>query len=484
MEPYQELYLNYINGAWREGKAGHTIEVDNPYTGKILGSFQAANLDDLNEAFETAAAKQPAWAASGPYAISQVIGTAAAIMQERRQELTDILVQESGSTLIKTAVEIDACIGMLQLAASYPFHMETMVSQSLIRCKVNHVIRKPVGVVTVIGPFNFPLYLAMRSVAASLAAGNGVVLKPASTTPVSGGTLLAKIFEEAGLPAGVMSVVVPHTRSIGDALYEHPIPDVISFTGSTEVGQRIGEVAGRAIKKTLLELGGNNALIVLADADIDYAARSAAFGRFLHSGQICMSANRIIVEKSIFEKFAEKFVAITKTIQVGDPAREGVLIGPLITEKEAKRVVEGVNTSILEGAKMLLEGKREGAVVYPYVLSGSNQVFSARTEMFGPVATLIPAENAEEALHIANDTNAGLSGGIYTRDREKAFELASRWKTGMVHINDQSVNDEPHIPFGGEKASGIGRFGRYISLDEVTTYQWVSDQKEPRRLPI
>lgn len=484
MSTYEKLNLNYINGQWRDGKAAHKIVTSDPFSGKEIATFKAASLDDMNEAYETVQAKQKEWAETNPYTISHIVEEAADIMIKRRPELIDLLVRESGSTLIKANVEIDACIGVLKLAVDYPFHLTTIITPSVIPDKMNHIIRKPVGVVTVIGPFNFPMFLAMRSVATALASGNGVVLKPASTTPIVGGTILAKIFEEAGVPAGLFSVIVPKTSDIGDALYAHPIPSVISFTGSTAVGKRIGEVAGREIKKTILELGGNNAFVVLDDADVDYAARSAVFGRFLHSGQICMSVNRVIVHESLFETFAQKFVDITKKLEVGDPSRKGVFVGPLINEHEAKRVIDAVEKAKADGAKVLVEGKREGALVYPYVLRGTNDVYSARTEIFGPVVTLIPAKDDADALRIANDTTAGLSGAVHSASIERAQKFAKGWETGMVHINDQSVNDEPRIPFGGEKASGIGRFGRHITFDEFTTYQWISVQNEQRPYPV
>ena len=484
MERYQNLNLNYINGTWRAGGSDQNIVVSNPYQGDELAVFQAATLEDINEAYEAAAAKQQAWADVNPYQVNAIMNHAVQIMKDRYEEIIDLLVREAGSTILKAHIELDSCIGVTARAAIYPFHMETQVSRSLIPDKMNYTIKKAAGVVGVIGPFNFPMFLAMRTVAPALAAGNGVVLKPASTTPITGGTLLAKIFEEAGVPAGVFSVVVPKTSEIGDGFYSHPIPDVISFTGSTDVGKRIGEIAGRGVKKTMLELGGNNAIVVLDDADVDYAVRASVFGRFLHSGQICMSANRIIVDQSIFDEFAEKFVALTKTIKVGDPAAQGTLVGPLINESGAKRVVDWVEKAREEGAEILLEGKREGAVVYPYVIKATNDTWTARQEVFGPVANLIVAQNEADALRLANDTAAGLSGAVHTSNKERGFQFAKGWKTGMVHINDQSVNDEPGIAFGGEKSSGIGRFGREITLDEVTTYQWVSDQTIQRNYPL
>lgn len=484
MEKYQNLNLNYINGQWRNGTGDNKIVSVNPYNGEEMATFQAANLADINEAYETAAEHQKAWAKTNPFEVNRIMLNAIQIMKERYQEIVDLLVRESGSTVLKASVEVDFCMALTGAIANYPFEIETIVNRSMIPGKTNYIIRKPVGVVGVIGPFNFPLYLGLRSVAPALAAGNGVVLKPASTTPITGGTLLAKIFEEAGVPAGVFSVVVPKTSEIGDAFYEHPIPDVISFTGSVPVGSRVGQIAGSKIKKTMLELGGNNCVVVLDDADIDYAVRSAAFGRFLHSGQICMSSNRIIVDESIFDEFAKKFVEVTKNIKVGDPAAQDTLIGPLITEQEAIRVMDWVEKAKAEGAEILLEGKREGTLVYPYVIKATNDTYTAKNEIFGPVANLICVKGEEEALHVANDTDFGLSGAVITSNKERGFRFAEGWKTGMVHINDQSVNDEPYIAFGGEKQSGIGRYGRAIALDEVTTFQWVSYQEGQRPYPV
>lgn len=484
MSNYTNLHHHYIAGEWRDGTSSHDIVTSNPFTGEKIATFKAASLDDINDSYEALEKAQQEWGLTSPYIISQIIEQAAQIMMHRRDELVDMLVRESGSTVTKANIEVDSCIGVIKMAVEYPFLLETTVARSAVPNKLNHIIRKPVGVVTVIGPFNFPMFLAMRSVVTALASGNTVLLKPASTTPITGGILLAKIFEEAGLPPGMLSVVVPKTSEIGDSLYTHSIPRVISFTGSTEVGQRIGEMTGREIKRSILELGGNNAFVVLDDADIDYAARSAVFGRFLHSGQICMSVNRVIVHESVFDEFAKKFVEYTKGLNVGDPSRPDVLIGPLIDEREAVRVEQAVQQALQEGAEMLLEGKRDGALVYPYVLKGSNDVYSARTEMFGPVVTLISHKGDEDALRLANDTDAGLSGAVHSADVARAQKFATGWRTGMVHINDQSVNDEPRVAFGGEKASGVGRFGRHITFDEFTTYQWVSVQTEQRPYPV
>lgn len=484
MEAYTKLDLQLIDGEWRAGKSSSQVESINPYTEESYAVFQAASLEDMDEAYQAAENNQADWERMNPFARNQIMRKAIAIMEERKAELTDILVHESGSTRMKAQQEIDLSIAIVRLAADFPFAMETTTNQSMIPGKTNHLIRKALGVVTVIGPFNYPMYLAMRSVAPALATGNTVVIKPSSSTPISGGTVLGKIFEEAGLPKGVLQVVVPKTSEIGDALYEHPIPKMISFTGSTAVGSRIGEVAGKNVKETILELGGNNAFVVLDDADIEKAVRGAAFGSFLHSGQICMAVNRIIVDETIIDEFSDKFVELAQTISTGDPTKSDTFIGPLISHREIERLQEQVAQAKTEGAEVLLQGEVDGNVMTPTILKGTNDMATAQNEMFGPVVTIIPAENDEDALKLANETDAGLSGALHTQDRDRAFEFARKWKTGMVHINDQSVNDEPYIAFGGEKMSGLGRFGRTHSLDAFTTYQWISEQIEPREYPF
>ncbi len=484
MSKYDNLELNYIDGEWVKGSSDEVIESIDPYTEEVYATVQAASYEDLDKAYKSAEKHQKEWEKTGPFERAAIIRKAIKITEDRKEEITDMLVKDAGSTVAKAQLEIDIVIAIMHLAAEFPFQMETIVNQSMIPGKKNYVSRKPAGVVGVIGPFNFPMNLSMRSVAPALAAGNAVVLKPGHQTPISGGNVIAKIFEEAGLPKGVLQVVHPKISEIGDAFYEHPVPDVISFTSSTGVGKQIGEVCGREVKKTILELGGNNAMVILDDADIDTAVSGAIYGRFMHSGQICMATNRIIIDESVFDEFADKFVEKAKSLKHGDPTQEGTLIGPLIDGDQVERLLEEVETAKGEGAEVLLEGKREGNVLTPYVLKGTNDMSTAQNEMFGPVITLIPAKDEAHALELANDTEQGLSGAVSSSNEKRAFAFAEKMETGMVHINDQSVNDEPYIAFGGEKASGIGRFGREHSLDEFTTWKWISVQEEPREYPF
>lgn len=484
MDKYDKLDLNYINGEWVEGSSEEVIESIDPYTERLYATVRAASKEDLDKAYESAKRHQKEWEKVGPFEKAGIIRKAIKIIEDRKEEITDILVKDAGSTIAKAQLEIDIVIAVMHLSAEFPFQMETIVNESMIPGKKNYMQRKPVGVVGVIGPFNFPMNLSMRSVAPALATGNAVVLKPGHQTPVSGGNIIAKVFEEAGLPKGVLQVVHPKISEIGDGFYEHSVPDLISFTGSTGVGKQIGEVCGREVKETILELGGNNAMVILDDADIETAVKGAIYGRFMHSGQICMATNRIIVDESVYDEFAEKFVEKTKNLKYGDPTQEGTLIGPLIDGGEVDRLLDEVEKAKSEGAEVLLEGKREGNVLTPFILKGTNDMTTAQNEMFGPVVTLIPAKDEAHALELANDTEQGLSGAVSSSDEKRAFAFAEKMETGMVHINDQSVNDEPYIAFGGVKASGLGRFGREHSLDEFTTWKWISVQEEPRQYPF
>lgn len=484
MDNYKDLDHQFIGGQWKEGTGSKQIEVVNPYTQEKVTTFKSASANDIDEAYRAAQEAQKEWARVDAFERARIIEEASLIMERRREELVQLLIEEAGSTLIKANVEVDFCIAITKHAASFPFENESQAPPSIVPGKRNEVLRKPLGVVGVIGPFNFPMYLSMRSVSPALATGNGVVLKPDSQTAFTGGTVLGKIFEEAGAPKGILNVVVPDISEVGDAFVEHPIPRMISFTGSTGVGKHIGEVAGGLVKKAVLELGGNNPFVVLEDADIEKAVEGAAFGKYMHSGQICMAVNRIIVHQDVYEEFTKQFLELSKKIKVGDPKEANTLIGPLINQKAVQRILGEVEQAKAEGAEVLLEGSVDGNVMSPFVLKGTNEMATAKNEMFGPVVTIIPAKDEAEALRIANDTQYGLSGSVHSSNYEKAFNFAQRMETGMVHINDQSVNDEPLVAFGGEKNSGLGRFGGHWSLDEFTTFQWISVQEERRRYPF
>jgi aldehyde dehydrogenase (NAD+) len=342
--------------------------------------------------------------------------------------------------------------------------------------KESRVYRQPAGVVAVISPWIFPMQLSNRCVAPALAAGNAVVLKPASDTPVTGGLLLARVFEEAGLPPGLLSVVIGGGSDIGEAIARHPVPRVMSFTGSTAVGEAVVRAAG--IKRLALELGGNGPLVVLDDADVGRAVDAAVFGSFLHHGQICMVANRIIVDRKVHGEFTERLVAAVGCLQVGDPAAEDTDVGPVINLRQLGTILDKLDRARAEGVKQVLGGEPggpTGLLLPPHVLLASGGAAIAHAEMSGPVITVIRARDADDALRIVNGTECGRSSAVFTQDTELGVRFALQARAGMTHINDSPLNDDASTACGG---TSIGRF-----VEEFTTEHWVSVQHRPRDFP-
>ena len=474
-----------IAGRWRSGGGDETRTDTDPWSGDTLVEIAQADSADVDEAYRSAQRAQRDWAAAPPADRAAVLRRAAAIVDEREAEIVDWIVHETGGTRAKAELERGLVRAGLHEAASMPHHVEGSILQSDVPGKESRVYREPVGVVGVISPWNFPMQLSNRSVAPALAVGNGVVLKPAGDTPVTGGTLLAKILEEAGLPDGLLNVVVGPGGEIGDALVTHPAARVVSFTGSTPVGEDIAAKAG--VTKLALELGGNGPLVVLDDADLDRAVDAAVFGSFFHAGQICMIANRIIVDSAAHDEFVDRFVERVRGLTVGDPSDPGTDIGPVINTSQRDGILDKVARAERDGAQRLLGGEPggpAGLALPPHVLLGEPDVATAREEVFGPVITVIRARDEQDALRIANDTEYGLSSAVFTRDVERGVRFARRVDAGMTHVNDSPVNDDANTAFGGEKASGIGRFGGRWAVEEFTTDHWVSVQHETRRYPI
>jgi len=485
MNQLAALNKQYIGGVWREGSSQKTLTDSNPYNGQKIADFKLASLSDLDEAYRSAAAAQKIWAEVNPFERRTIMEKAITWVEQHESEITDIIIEELGGTALKAFFEIGLVKNIIKEASTYPLRMKGEILPSPVDGKENRLYRIPVGVVGVISPFNFPFFLSMRSVAPTLGAGNGVVLKPHDDTPITGGTLVARVFEETGMPKGLVNVIMADIREIGDAFVEHPIPRIISFTGSERVGRHIGAVAGRCLKKAVLELGGNSALIVMADADLDYALNAAVFSRFTHQGQICMSANRVLVHRSLYQQFLEKYVDRVSNLKVGDPRKPETDIGPLINKAQVDTLCKQIQEAIDEGARVVLRGKNEGNVISPTIFADVRPDMAiARNEMFGPAVCVIPFDSTEEAIRIANDSPYGLSGAINTRNVEQGAELAQQIVSGMVHVNDGTINDEPLVAFGGEKASGFGRLNGKWALEEFTTLKWVSVQHKPRHYPF
>jgi benzaldehyde dehydrogenase (NAD) len=444
----------------------------------------AAPPDAVAAAVEAAAAAQPAWQAAGPYERARALTAAAAVLEERRGEIEALLVAESGAVPAKAHGEVGAALAELQAAAALAPEPARRVLPPARPGQTSVAHRVPLGVVGVITPWNVPLLLALRSVAPALALGNTVVLKPDPNTPRCGGEVVAALFE--GLPAGVLGVVQGGADT-GEALVADPGVDMISFTGSTAVGRRIGALAGEALKKVALELGGNSPLIVLDDADLERASSAGAWGSFQHQGQICMATSRHLVHESVADEYVERLTARARRLRVGDPAADSeVALGPLINQRQLERVVRIVDATVAAGAELRTGGTHDGLYYEPTVLTGVTPSMPAfAEEIFGPVAPVTTFESDDEAVALAARTEYGLAAAIQSRDSERAARLAARLPAGMVHINDQTVNDLPHAPFGGRGASGNGsRFGGEANWEAFTQWQWLTVAGESPEFPF
>ncbi|MDB6031506.1 MAG: Aldehyde dehydrogenase [Verrucomicrobiales bacterium] len=475
-----------IGGKWRHGRSQRVNCDKNPYNGETLVEIPQASREDLEEAYRKAKEAQKSWGAKLPGDRSAVMRRAASIMEARREEVIDWLIREAGSTRIKASLEWDSVHSVMFEAAMLPYMVQGKILPADVPGKESRVYRHPVGVVGVISPWNWPLQLTARSLFPALAVGNAVVVKPASDTPVTGGLLLAKILEEAGLPESVLSVIVGAGSEVGDAFVTNLIPRVISFTGSTPVGRHIGRLAAEAtiLKRVDLELGGNSPFVVLDDADLEQTVSAAVFGKFLHQGQICMIANRFIVDDAIYDDFVGAFAERVRQLKVGDPDRPDTLIGPIINESQMEGLLQRIQEARSSGVREVVSGEPQGLVLPPHVFADvKNDQPLAKEELFGPVAPIIRAHGEEDALRLANDTTYGLSSAVFTGDMERGLRFAEQVEAGMTHVNDQPVNDLPFNPFGGEKNSGIGRFNGKWAVEAFTTDHWITMQRIPRRYP-
>jgi benzaldehyde dehydrogenase (NAD) len=470
---------NIYSDGWQA--ATNARDVLEPATGETLLRAGVAQASDVARAAQAAAAAQPAWAAMPPRERAAVFHRAAALFQQHFDELALYVTRETGAILPKGQHEIREAVAFCQIAASMPMQAQGQVLPSTPG-RLSMARRVPHGVVGVISPFNFPLILTLRVVAPALAAGNAVVIKPDPRTPVSGGLLMAKVFEQAGLPAGVLHVL-PGGPDVGEALVTDPQVAMISFTGSAGVGRHIGELAGRHLKKVSLELGGSNALIVLDDADLDVAASNVAWGAWLHQGQICMASNRVLVHESIAPAMAERLVGKATNLPVGNGATGQVALGPLIDARQRDRVHAAVQASVAAGAQLLAGGTYDGLFYKPTVLKGVKPGMPTFDhETFGPVVNLVTFKTDEEAVALANNSQGGLAAGVISASVGRAMKVGNQLKAGMVHINDQTVNDDAVNPFGGPGIAGNGNsHGGPGDWEQFTTWQWftVKDAATP-----
>ncbi|WP_164137741.1 benzaldehyde dehydrogenase [Stenotrophomonas maltophilia] len=472
----------FFDGHWQA--AEQRQPVIEPATGNTLGEIGLADPAQVARSSAAAAQAQQGWA-SAPYEQrAEVLRKAARLAEENIDTLVEWLVRESGSTRLKAGFEAKVTIKALHEAAALPSRSTGEILPSEPG-RLNLARRRPLGVVGVISPFNFPLYLAMRAVAPAIALGNAVVLKPDPRTAVCGGAVIARLFEQAGLPAGVLHML-PGDGAAGAALTSDPHVAMIQFTGSTAAGRKVGEAAGKHLKKVSLELGGKNSLIILDDADLDLAVANTAWGVYLHQGQICMATGRVLVHRKIHDAFLQKLVAKANSLTVGDPAREEVAIGPLINAGQRDHAARVVEQAVQAGASLEAGGTHRDLFFAPTVLgnvSADNPAFNE--EIFAPVAVVVPFDDDDQAVQLANDSEYGLSMAIVSSNVGRALKLGERLRTGLLHINDQTVNDEVINPFGGVGASGNGTsIGGPANGEEFTQWQWLTVKGEAPAYPI
>jgi acyl-CoA reductase-like NAD-dependent aldehyde dehydrogenase len=475
-----------IDGADKAAEGNKTFERKDPVSGQVATRSAAASVKDAVAAVESAAKAFPEWSKLGPNPRRKLLNAAAAKLREKAPEFADRVSAETGSTKGWGHFNVAFAAGLLEEAAA----MTTQVAGEVIPSDhgtFSMAVRQPAGVVLGIAPWNAPVILGMRAVAMPLACGNTVVLKASEVCPATH-RLIADCFAEAGLPQGVLNVVTHDAKdaqAVVEAMIAHPAVRRVNFTGSTRVGRIVGELAGRHLKPVVLELGGKAPLVVLDDADLDAAVAAAAFGAFMHQGQICMSTERVIVDQKIADAFVEKFKAKTATLKAGDPKTTQLPLGAVVDPSTVKRCNELMKDAESKGAKVVIGGPGDGVVMQPAIVdkvAKGMRIYSE--ESFGPVVAVIRVNGADEAVAVANDTDYGLSAAVFGKDVGRALQVAQRIESGICHINGPTVQDEAQMPFGGEKASGVGRFGGKYGAHEFTDTRWITIQQAPRHYPI
>jgi vanillin dehydrogenase len=482
--PARTLRGMYIGGQWV--RAARSFADVNPSTGALWAEAPDGTRADMRAAIEAAHKAFPAWSRTKFTERAHLMTKISDIWERRAPDFIAAAQAEGGGWFGKGAFEAHYVTEVFRSAAAscYGNLGEVLPSEY---GKFSTAVRFPMGVISVISPWNFPGILTARGFAFALAQGNTIVLKPSEDTPYTGGLVFAEILEEAGIPPGVFNVVPCSRESVaevGDEMIEHPYVKGISFTGSTPVGRSIAAKAGAHLKKACVELGGKDSLIVLEDADMERATQAANFGSFMHQGQICMSVEKVLVHEKIFPEFLRRFAERAAKLKVGDTADKANVIGPLINDRQVARVKAQIDDAVAKGAKVVVGGGVRGRFVEPTILTGvTTDMLVWRDETFGPVVPVVPFRTDDEAIALNNDTEYGLSSGIFTRDEARALAMAQRLETGMCHVNCSSVNDEPHVPFGGSKASGLGRHGGRWSVETFTETRWITLDRGGRPYP-
>jgi len=463
----------YIDGKWEGGK--ETMPVIDKYTGETIGRVPLADKGAVDRAIAAAHVAFPAWSRTPAHKRYRILTQACQLLEKHQEEIAATICREAGKAWKYSLGEVSRSIETFRFSAEEAkrVHGETvpMDASAAGEGRVGFWLRCPVGVVSAITPFNFPLNLVAHKVGPALAVGNTLVLKPASTTPLTA-LRLAEIFEEAGLPPGVLNVVVGSGGTVGEWLTVDPRIAKISFTGSPPVGEQIIRKAG--LKKVTMELGNNSGTIIEPDADLGSAVPRCVMSAFANSGQVCISLQRLYVHKAVAKEFTKRFVAETAKLKVGNPLDKDCDVGPMIEEKEAIRAEEWVKEAVAQGAKVLIGGKREGRVMHPTVLSSVRAEMKVMCqEAFAPLVSIYEYEKFEDAVAMVDDSPYGLQAGVYTNDLKKAMYAVDRINVGGVMINDTSIFRVDHMPYGGNKMSGLGREGVRFACEEMTSIKMV-----------
>ena len=472
MATYEGFAAMPLGGRWRLGSSGKTAADTDPWNGAVLAEIPLAGSGDLDKAFAGAARAQRDWADQPPARRAEVMLAAAALMQDRKVEITSWLIRETGAPVGQAELEWSLTRSAMLRGAAVPHQVAGRIMPSDLPEQESRMYRRPAGVVAVITPSRFPLQLANRSVAPALAAGNAVVLKPACDTPVSGGLLLARIYEEAGLPPGLLSVVVGSGDVIGDAMARHPLAQVISFCGSAATGRAVGRQAG--VKRLVLGFGGPGPLVILADADLGRAVDAALFGSVVRPGQVCLMASRLVVHRKVHREFTERLVTAAGCLRAGDPAAQDTDIGPLINARQLSLIRDRLERARAGGARQVLGGDPggpAGLVLPPHVLLARSDQAAAREQSCGPVITVIRVRDDQDALEAASDGRDGRPGAVFTGDAERGVRFALQAGAGMTYVNDSPAHDDAGTAFGGLAARAV---------EEFTTEHWVSVRQAPR----
>jgi acyl-CoA reductase-like NAD-dependent aldehyde dehydrogenase len=482
-----KTYQYYAGGVWRDAENGRTFDDMEPFSGKIYAKIAAGSRKDMNLALTAATQAYPAWAATMPTQRAELLFKAAAIIKRRRSEIAQILAKETGSTISFATFQQDLLAQFLEEGAAWAYHSKGEVLQTNVSGLFSMGVRRPLGVVASFTPWNGASILSWRTVVSPIIAGNTVVVKPSEFAPISAGLMIAEIAHEAGFPPGVINIVTHAPGDAGqmsDEIFENPNVRVINLIGGVKTAKYLAERAGKTLKRTVLELGGYNPMIILDDVDVDEAVRAATFGSFFHQGQICMNTRKIIIQRKIYQPFLEKFIARTNSLPFGDPEDHKTIIGPLINEAAVQMVEQRIKDAVSKGAKIVAGGTHDGPIFHPTILTDvPYDAIVSNEETFGPVVIVEAVDTPEEAVAVANRVSYGLVSSIFTKDTYKGFELAPKILHGVVNVNSPTVNEEVRAPMGGVKDSGWGRTGPH-SIEDFTDLIWINSRSTLGQYPF